>query len=122
MFNKERVNMLKKILIGFFAGILCGLFSSGGGMILVPSFIFFFKLNEKEARATSIFCILPMVLTTTFLYAKNQKIVWDNGIKIAIGGILGAVIGTKIIKRLDNKWLKLFFIVFLIYSTYKFLK
>ena len=114
--------MIKKILIGLLAGILCGLFASGGGMILVPSFIYFLNLNEKEARATSVFCMLPMVLTTTFLYAKNQYINWNNEIKIAFGGILGAIIGTNITKKIDNKWLKLIFIVFLIYSTYKFLK
>ena len=114
--------MLKKILIGLFAGILCGLFASGGGMILVPSFIYFLKLNEKEARATSIFCILPMVLTTTILYAKNQEIDWNNGIKTAIGGIIGAIIGTNILKKIDNKWLKLIFIIFLLYSIYNLLK
>lgn len=114
--------MLKKILIGLFAGILCGLFASGGGMILVPSFIYMLKLDEKQARATSIFCILPMVLTTIFLYAKNQEVNWNNGIKTAFGGIIGAIIGTNILKKIDNKWLKLIFILFLLYSIYNLLK
>ena len=41
--------MLKIIMIGIIAGIISGLFSTGGGMILVPAFIYILKLNEKRA-------------------------------------------------------------------------
>ena len=58
------MKMIKKIIIGMFAGFISGLFASGGGMILVPAFVYLFKLNETEARATSIFTILPMVITS----------------------------------------------------------
>ena len=58
--------MLKKIVIGFFTGLVCGFFGSGGGMILVPSFVHVMHLSEKEARATSVFAILPMVMVNMF--------------------------------------------------------
>ena len=32
--------MIKKVVIGLLAGVVSGLFSTGGGMILVPSFIY----------------------------------------------------------------------------------
>ena len=114
--------MIKKILIGLVAGIFCGLFASGGGMILIPSFIYFLNLDEKQARANTIFCMLPMVITTTIIYAKNQEINWTSGIKIALGGIIGAIIGSKLLKIINNKWLKLIFIFFLIYSIFNLLK
>ena len=63
--------MLKKIFIGLIAGIISGLFSTGGGMILVPSFIYILKMSEVNSRATSITCILPMVIATCFFYARN---------------------------------------------------
>lgn len=50
--------MIKKILIGLIAGIISGLFSTGGGMISVPAFTYILKLNEKQARSTSIMCVL----------------------------------------------------------------
>ena len=37
--------MLKKIIIGLSAGIISGLFSTGGGMILVPAFLYFIKMD-----------------------------------------------------------------------------
>ena len=88
---------MKKILIGILVGIICGMFASGGGLLLVPVFTYILGLDEKEARATSIFCILPMVVITAFIYGKNDFIDWNLGIKCAIGGIIGGLIGVKLL-------------------------
>ena len=42
---------VKKTLIGFIAGFISGLFASGGGLILVPAFIYVLKMNEKFANS-----------------------------------------------------------------------
>ncbi len=112
---------IKKILIGLIAGIISGLFASGGGMILVPAFVYILKLNEKQARATSIFCILPMVIVSSFFYIKNDYINWKIGILSAIGGVIGGIIGSKLLKRVSNKFLKICFTIFLIYVSIRML-
>ena len=66
--------MIKKSLIGIIAGFISGLFAAGGGMIIVPALVHIFKLNEKEARATSIFVILPMVIASGMLYYNKNYI------------------------------------------------
>lgn len=86
---------MKKLLIGLMAGIISGLFSSGGGLILVPIYTYIFKLDERNARATSLFCILPMVITIAIIYSRNNYIDINLGIKCAIGGIVGGIIGRK---------------------------
>ena len=91
--NKKQ--KIKKIIIGLLAGFISGLFSTGGGLILVPAFTYLLELDTVEARATSIMCILPMVLTTSFFYAKNKYIDWRLGFLCAIGGIIGSYIGSK---------------------------
>ena len=91
--------MWKKIFIGVIAGFINGFFASGGGMILVPSFIYILGLSQKEARATSVFCILPMVLVSGIFYYKNNFINWKMGILCAIGGIIGGIICEKTCKR-----------------------
>ena len=45
------------MLIGFFSGVVSGLFSSGGGLLLVPYMTAILKMDEVKARATTIFCI-----------------------------------------------------------------
>ena len=111
--------MLKKVLIGIVAGLINGFFASGGGMILVPAFYYVLKLNEVESRATSVFCILPMVLASSIFYYKGNFMDWRLGILCAIGGIIGGMIGSKLLKKVDEKYLKISFIVFLIYVSYK---
>lgn len=88
--------MLKKIIIGTLAGVVSGLFGAGGGMILVPAFIHLLKIDEKKARATSVFAILPMVLTSGFFYMQANFIDWNIGIKCAIGGVVGRLYRFKI--------------------------
>ena len=111
--------MLKKVLIGTFAGFVCGFFGSGGGMILVPAFVHLFDLSEKEARATSVFAILPMVVASIFFYLQAEYIKWQIGINVAIGGIIGGLAGAKLLKKTKNRTLQLFFIFFLVYVSIK---
>lgn len=109
--------MIKKIIIGFFAGIICGFFSAGGGLILVPACIYFLKLDEKKARSVSIFSIMFMVITAALFYCKDNFINWNIGIKCAIGGIIGSVIGSFLLKKVSNKYLKILFVIFLLYAA-----
>ena len=111
--------MIKKVIIGLLAGFVSGLFSSGGGMILVPSFVYILKLEESKSRANSVFCILPMVITSSFFFYKNNYIDWKIGILCAIGGIIGGAIGSKILYKIPDKYLKIFFLFFLIYCAIK---
>ena len=111
--------MLKKIIIGLSAGVVSGLFASGGGMIVVPAFISILKMDEAHARATSVFAILPMVVVSGFFYLKNNYIDWKVGILCAIGGIIGGYIGTKLLRKLSDKILKSSFIIFLFYVSIK---
>ena len=111
--------MLKKISTGLIAGLISGLFAAGGGMIVVPALIHLFKLEDAKARATSIFAILPMVITSGIFYYKNDYIDWNLGIKCAIGGTIGGIIGAKLLKKMSTKTLKIMFLMFLIYTSVK---
>lgn len=114
-------NTIKKIIIGVLAGIVSGLFSTGGGMILVPAFIHLLELEDTKARGTSVFCILPMVVTSSFFYYKGNYINWKIAFLCAIGGSIGGYVGAKLLKKLPEKTLKIAFTIFLIYVSFKML-
>lgn len=118
---KRIKEIISKGIIGILAGIVSGLFSTGGGMILVPAFIYILKLKDSKARGTSIFCILFMVLTTSIFYYKGHYINWKTAIMCAIGGTIGGYIGAKLLKKLPEITLKIAFTMFLIYAIYKML-
>ncbi len=111
--------MLKNVIIGFCAGLVCGLFGAGGGMILVPGFTYMLNLDAKEARATSVFAILPMTIVSMLFYFNANFIDWSIATKVAVGGIIGGYIGSKILKKAKSENLQLFFIFFLVYASLK---
>lgn len=99
--------------------MLVGFFSTGGGLILVPGFIYMLNMEPQKARGTSVFCILPMVLTSSFFYYKGNFINWNVSILCGIGGAIGGYIGAKLLKKLPEKILKIAFTVFIIYVSLK---
>ena len=111
--------MWKKIIIGMLAGIISGLFSTGGGMILVPAFMYWIELDATKSRGTSVYCILPMVIASSFFYYKGNFIDWKISILCAIGGAVGGYFGAKLLKKLPEKYLKIAFTIFLIYVSFK---
>lgn len=76
-------------------------------------------MNSQKARGTSVFCILPMVLTSSFFYNKGNFINWKVAILCGIGGAIGGYIGAKLLKKLPDKILKIAFTIFLIYVSLK---
>ena len=111
--------MLKKVSVGLVAGIVCGLFGAGGGMILVPAFNHLFKLDEKKSHATSVFAILPMILAGIVFYTESNYIDLGIGLKCALGGLVGGILGAKMLKKVSNKTLRIVFIFFISYSSIK---
>lgn len=112
---------IKRALIGIVAGIICGLFASGGGLILVPAFIYLLGIEDKKARGTAIMCILPMVITSSIFYYKDKFINWEIGLMCAIGGLIGGAIGAKLLKKMKTKYIRILFTVFLLYVAIKIL-
>ncbi len=108
--------MIKKFLIGFLAGLISGLFTAGGGLIIVPALLYTLDVEPKKARATSLFCVLPMVCVTSIFYGQNNFINWNIGIRCAIGGIIGGMLGSKFLNRFSDKYLKIAFAAFLVYA------
>ena len=111
--------MAKKIIVGLLSGIICGLFSTGGGLLLIPAFTILFKFSEKEARANSILCILPMVIVSSIIYQFSTNIDFKIIILSCVGEVVGAIIGSKLLNKLEPKYLKLIYIFFLIYAGLK---
>ena len=113
--------MLKKIIIGILAGFVSGFFATGGGMILVPAFMYLLKMEPKKARATSITCILPIVVAASIIYGRNNYIDWNLGVKCALGGALGGAIGSKVLNKIPDYILNIVFTLFIIYIAFNML-
>lgn len=119
---KKDKKIVKDLLIGLFVGFASGFFGAGGGLILVPYFSKKFENDERKSRATTVFCVLFMVIVSSLFYIKENKYDLLLSLKCVLGGIVGSVIGSKILNSLNQNILKIMFIIFLFYSSFKMIK
>jgi uncharacterized membrane protein YfcA len=112
--------------LAFAVGIIGGVYGIGGGSIIAPFCITFFKLP--------VYTIAGAVLLGTFtssaagvafysLIPVNGAVAppdWILGILFGAGGLLGMYFGAKMQKYISEKWIKLVLgiIVFIIASRY----
>ncbi len=106
-FDKNKI--LIAIVGGIFIGFLNGFFGGGGGMIVVPMLVFLLKLTEKEAHATAIFIILPMCVASSIIYMLQQNVDYMQLMWAVIGFVVGGIIGALLLKKINNKILRIIF-------------
>ncbi|MEH7385250.1 sulfite exporter TauE/SafE family protein [Bacillus sp. JJ1521] len=102
------------IPIGFFMGILSSYLGIGGGWLLVPLLIYFFRVPTHNATATSIFSLCLYSSVGVILQIWNNNIDWlivlMGGIGIIIGSQLGVFLSQKIPSRIIMQMLSILLI------------
>lgn len=95
-------------LLGAAAGFLNGLFGAGGGVAVVP-LLERAGVESKKAHATSIAIILPLSVFSALLYLRGVTPRWGEALRYLPMGIVGAVLGAWLLKRIDNRLLRRIF-------------
>lgn len=108
--------ILLTLCFGAFAGFLAGLLGIGGGVILVPLFLWLFplagfpeQLVVHTAFGTSLAIIVPTSLSSTFGHRKRGNVDWHMVSYLAIGGTLGALLGSTAAAYMPGDKLKAIF-------------
>ncbi|MCT4605331.1 MAG: sulfite exporter TauE/SafE family protein [Marinisporobacter sp.] len=114
---KKNIFTLKFILLGFTAGLINGLFGSGGGTLLVPGMFFLLGIEQHKSHATTISVILPLALISSFVYMTQGMIVLDVTLKIILGGMIGGYLGAKLLSKLPSYLLRKVFAIFMIIAA-----
>lgn len=116
--------MKRKGLITAFAGLLIGLVNgllgAGGGMIAVP-LLRKMGLSQKESHVNAVAVILPICVLSATLYMLRGHVEFSDAFVYMPTGVLGAVIGTWLIKKISPLWLKRIFGGFIIYAGIRLL-
>ena len=111
---KKDLNIWGLMAIGIFAGVIAGLFGKGGGIVIVPALVKFFKYDPKAAAATSLAALqLPVGLPSVIIYAQNGHLNILYSALIALGIVGGAFIGTKLAIKLPSQVFKKVYALFL---------
>lgn len=102
-------------LPGAAAGIFNGLFGSGGGTVLVP----LLKKSgtpAKSAHAISVAVILPISIFSALLYSREGYSIWE-ALPYLPAGLLGAVMGSKLLPHIPQKALQQVFGLLILFSA-----
>jgi uncharacterized protein len=104
------------VLVGVGAGVFAGLFGKGGGIVIVPLLIGFFRYEPKKAAATSLAALqLPVGLPSVIIYAQNGHLNLLFAAFIAVGILFGALVGSKLGVKLPSAVFKKIFGVLLVF-------
>lgn len=109
----------KCVIAGGLAGLLNGLFGAGGGLVLVPLFIGWMKLEEKKAFATSVAVILPLSVVSFVLFCAQGGNVWREALPYLLGGVVGGALSIKLFRNVSAVWLHRLFGILILYGAVK---
>lgn len=107
-------------VVGILAGVLGGLLGIGGGVITVPCFYLIFHLLDypqiyimQIAIGTSLAAMIFNTLASTWAHNKRQGVMWDTFGKMALGLLVGSIVGAMIAGWLPAVALEIIFGLFL---------
>lgn len=110
------------VLVGLAAGVLSGLVGVGGGIIIVPSLVYFIGFSQKTAQGTSLALILlPVGILAVMQYYKQGHVDFRIVGLLAIGFIAGGFLGSRFALSLPQDTVKKIFAVMLIIVAIKML-
>ena len=111
------MSILLYLIIGLCAGLVGALCGVGGGIVLMPIFLFLLKLDPNKAVATSltVFLITAVASTLNNSLSQERLIDWKIAIPIGIGAAIASWFGADLMRQLSNQAIvKLFGIVLII--------
>ena len=108
------------IILGLFAGALSGLIGIGGGVIIVPSLIFWFGFDQQEAQGTTLGLLVPPIgILAAWTYYQQGYVNLKVAALICFGFVLGGLLGAKLAVNLPANILEKVFGVALLLIALK---
>ncbi len=112
---------VKPALCGIVIGLLNGMFGAGGGVIAVIFLEKFLKFPPHKAHAAAVAVILTVTPISLFFYFKNGIYDFNLTWQAALGGIIGGIVGAKILTKIKDRWLHFIFGIFMVLAGIKLL-
>jgi uncharacterized membrane protein YfcA len=106
--SEVQVSFLVPAVLGVFAGILAAMMGVGGGFIMVPLMLYVLRMRMHVVAGTSLFQVLcTCMLVTVLQAAQNHTVDFVLAFLLAVGSTAGAMVGTRLGRRLRADQLKI---------------
>lgn len=103
-----------QVMAGLIAGVVIGIFSSmlgvAGGELIIPTIILIFAVDIKLAGSLSLVISMPTILMGLFKFSKNHRLKEIKSertlmIFMGVGSIVGALIGSNLLRYVSSTML-----------------
>ena len=108
-------------VLGLTAGLVCGFLGIGGGLVLVPALMLFFRYPIKRAVGTSLATVVIVALAAVVseLVVKGSNIRWTVGLVLIGGALLGSSQGARLLAHMTDGVLRVGFAGVLVVAAYR---
>lgn len=112
------MNIIFYLLLGLITGIFSGLIGIGGAIIIIPTLVLFFGLEQRMAQGTTLALMVPPIgLLAAWTYYKAGFVDLKIAALICAGFFFGGLIGAKFAVQIpDNILRKVFGSILLVAS------
>ena len=101
-------------VLGVFSGAMSGIFTVGGGLIVVPALVSLFGEKQTRAQGMGLALAAPGSLIALVAYAQGGHVDWDIGLPMALCGVLSVSWGVTLAHRFSPARLRVCFSVVLV--------
>ncbi len=109
------------LLAGTGAGIVNGLFGTGGGMILVPLLTILTDIEDRAVFSTSVSIILPVCFVSLFFSENVSNLSYTTLLPYLIGSALGGIICGFLGRKIPTLWLHRILGIFILWGGVRYL-
>lgn len=103
------------ILSSFISGILCAM-GFGGGTVLIIFLTTVLSFEQARAQGINLMFFLPCALYALIIYNKEKLIYKKKILPLALGGIIGILIGYLLLEKISTGYLSKLFGGFVVIS------
>jgi len=105
------------LAVSYVAGVLSGLLGIGGGVLKVPVMNLAMGIPLKVCTATSNFMIGVTAATGAAVYFTRGDVQPFIAAPVAVGVLLGAKLGSRLLGHLQSHWIRIAFVLVLLVSS-----
>jgi uncharacterized membrane protein YfcA len=95
--------------LGLAAGMTAGMLGVGGGVIFVPTLVFFLDQGQLDAESTSLLAIIPVAMLGAWRQRGYGNLRVRDGLIVAALAPPGVLLGTALANALSERALELSF-------------
>lgn len=95
--------------LGFAAGVTGGMLGVGGGVIFVPTLVFFLDQGQLDAESTSLLAIIPVAMLGAWRQWGYGNVRIRDGLIVAALAPPGVLLGTTLANAVSERALELSF-------------